>query len=85
MKEDNRRRVVGVVTSDKMDKTIVVSIERQMRHPVYKKVVRRTKKFKAHDEANSAKEGDMVEIVEAPPASKTKRWQLEKVVQVKAA
>jgi small subunit ribosomal protein S17 len=85
MSEDRRRRVVGVVTSDKMDKTIVVSIERQVRHPVYKKVVRRTKKFKAHDEANSAKEGDMVQIVEAPPTSKTKRWQLEKVVQVKEA
>ena len=85
MNEDRRRRVVGVVTSDKMDKTIVVSIERQVRHPVYKKVVRRTKKFKAHDETNKAKEGDLVQIVEAPPASKTKRWQLENVVQVKEA
>jgi small subunit ribosomal protein S17 len=85
MSEDRKRRVVGVVTSDKMDKTIVVSIERQIRHPVYKKVMRRTKKYKAHDEGNTAKEGDLVQIVEAPPSSKTKRWNLEKVLEQKEA
>lgn len=85
MSEDRKRRVVGVVTSDKMDKTIVVSIERQIRHPVYKKVIRRTKKYKAHDSENSAKEGDLVQIVEHRPTSSTKRWLLEKVVQQKEA
>jgi len=85
MSEDRKRRVVGLVTSDKMDKTIVVSIERQIRHPVYKKVIRRTKKYKAHDSENSAKEGDLVQIVEHRPTSNTKRWLLEKVVQQKEA
>lgn len=85
MSEDRKRRVVGLVTSDKMDKTIVVSIERQIRHPVYKKVIRRTKKYKAHDSENSAKEGDLVQIVEHRPTSSTKRWLFEKVVQPKEA
>ena len=85
MSEDRKRRVVGLVTSDKMDKTIVVSIERQIRHPVYKKVIRRTKKYKAHDSENSAKEGDLVQIVEHHPTSSTKRWLFEKVVQPKEA
>ena len=85
MSEDRKRRVVGLVTSDKMDKTIVVSIERQIRHPVYKKVIRRTKKYKVHDSENSAKEGDLVQIVEHRPTSSTKRWLLEKVVQPKEA
>jgi small subunit ribosomal protein S17 len=85
MSEDRKRRVIGLVTSDKMDKTIVVSIERQIRHPVYKKVIRRTKKYKAHDSENSAKEGDLVQIVEHRPLSSTKRWLLEKVVQPKEA
>jgi len=69
------------VVSDKMQKTIVVEIERQIRHPVYKKVVRRSKKYKAHDETETAKQGDTVQIVEHNPISKTKRWLLEKVIE----
>ncbi len=80
MSEERKRRLVGVVVSDKMQKTIVVEIERQIRHPVYKKVIRRSKKYKAHDEAGSAKQGDTVQIVEHNPISKTKRWMLEKVI-----
>ena len=83
MSEERKRRLVGVVVSDKMQKTIVVEIERQIRHPVYKKVVRRSKKYKAHDEAGSAKQGDTVQIVEHNPISKTKRWMLEKVIAQK--
>jgi small subunit ribosomal protein S17 len=81
MSEERRRRLTGVVVSDKMQKTIVVRVERTVRHPVYKKVMTRGKNYKAHDEANTAKEGDVVQIVENPPISKTKRWMLEKVVQ----
>ena len=81
MSEERKRRLVGVVVSDKMQKTIVVEIERQIRHPVYKKVIRRSKKYKAHDEAGSAKQGDTVQIVEHNPISKTKRWLLEKVIE----
>ena len=85
MSEERKRRLVGVVVSDKMQKTIVVEIERQIRHPVYKKVIRRSKKYKAHDEAGSAKQGDTVQIVEHNPISKTKRWLLEKVIEQKGA
>jgi len=81
MSEERKRRLVGVVVSDKMQKTIVVEIERQIRHPVYKKVVRRSKKYKAHDETETAKQGDTVQIVEHNPISKTKRWLLEKVIE----
>jgi small subunit ribosomal protein S17 len=85
MSEERKRRLVGVVVSDKMQKTIVVEIERQIRHPVYKKVIRRSKNYKAHDETNSAKQGDTVQIVEHNPISKTKRWMLEKVIIQKGA
>lgn len=81
MSEERKRRLIGVVVSDKMQKTIVVEIERQIRHPVYKKVIRRSKKYKAHDEAETAKQGDTVQIVEHNPISKTKRWLLEKVIE----
>ena len=70
----------GVVVSDKMDKTIVVAVERLRMHDRYKKVVRKTRKFKAHDEKNECKTGDTVEIIETRPISKTKRWMLQKVV-----
>ena len=75
-----RKTKVGRVVSDKMDKTIVVSIERLARHPLYKRVVRLTSKFKAHDEANEAKVGDTVLIEESRPLSATKRWRLIEVV-----
>lgn len=75
-----RKTMVGRVVSDKMDKTIVVSIERLQRHPLYKRVIRLTTKFKAHDEANEARIGDTVLIEESRPLSATKRWRLVEVV-----
>ncbi|MBX3133682.1 MAG: 30S ribosomal protein S17 [Gemmatimonadaceae bacterium] len=70
----------GLVVSDKMDKTIVVAIERRVPHPVYGKMVTKTKRLKAHDEANSAKVGDTVRIVETRPLSKDKRFRLLEIV-----
>jgi small subunit ribosomal protein S17 len=69
-----RKEKIGVVVSDKMDKTIVVAVENRAPHPKYRKIVVNTKKFKAHDEENKCKIGDRVRILEAPPLSKTKRW-----------
>ena len=69
-----KRILQGVVVSTKQDKTVVVSVERQVMHPVYKKFVKKSKKFAAHDENNQCKEGDMVSIVESRPYSKTKTW-----------
>tara|TARA_B100001971_G_C18154319_1_gene517608 strand:- start:475 stop:696 length:222 start_codon:yes stop_codon:yes gene_type:complete len=66
----------GVVVSDKMDKTIIVKIERKIKHPLYKKFIRRTKKYAAHDEANVAKIGDIVRIRECRPLSKRKHWEV---------
>ncbi|MCL4505981.1 MAG: 30S ribosomal protein S17 [Chloroflexi bacterium] len=80
MSMEKRRRLTGVVVSDKMAKTIVVRVDRSIRHPLYQKVVRRGKNFKAHDETNSAHEGDMVQIVESRPLSATKRWALEQIL-----
>ena len=71
----------GLVVSDKMDKTVVVAIERRVPHPVYGKMVTKTKRLKAHDEANSAKVGDTVRIVETRPLSKDKRWRLLAIVE----
>jgi small subunit ribosomal protein S17 len=71
-----RRIMQGVVISDKMDKTIVVKIERKIKHPLYKKYIRRTKKYAAHDEANVAKIGDIVRIQECRPLSKRKHWEV---------
>jgi len=76
-----RKSQVGVVTSDKMDKTIVVEIERVTRHPLYRKTMRRNKSLKAHDEANNAKVGDRVLVVETRPLSKEKRWRLVEVLE----
>ncbi len=70
----------GKVVSDKMDKTIVVAVENKRLHPRYKKLVLKTRKFKAHDESNQCKEGDLVEIIEHTPMSKTKRWLLKEVL-----
>ena len=69
-----KRILQGVVVSAKQDKTVVVSVERQVMHPVYKKIVKRSKKFAAHDENNQFKEGDQVSIIESKPYSKTKTW-----------
>jgi small subunit ribosomal protein S17 len=71
----------GVVTSDKMDKTIVVKVERLIKHSLYKKFVKQTKKFYAHDETNNAHIGDYVEITETRPLSKTKFWKLARVLE----
>jgi small subunit ribosomal protein S17 len=76
-----RKTKVGRVVSDKMDKTIVVSVERLARHRLYKRVIRLTTKFKAHDEANEARVGDRVLIEESRPLSATKRWRLVEIVQ----
>ena len=78
--QGKRKTKVGRVVSDKMDKTIVVSVERMTRHPLYKRVIRLTSKFKAHDEANEAHVGDTVLIEESRPLSATKRWRLVSVV-----
>ena len=71
-----RRVMQGTVVSDKMDKTVVVEVERRVTHPLYKKIVRRTKKYVAHDESNSAKIGDLVRIRECRPISKRKCWEI---------
>jgi small subunit ribosomal protein S17 len=78
--QTQRKTKVGRVVSDKMDKTIVVSVERLARHPLYKRVIRLTTKFKAHDETNTAQIGDTVRIEESRPLSATKRWRLVEVV-----
>ena len=75
-----RKEKVGRVVSDKMDKTIVVSVERLARHPLYKRVIRLTTKFKAHDEPNEARIGDTVRIEESRPLSATKRWRMVEIV-----
>jgi small subunit ribosomal protein S17 len=71
---------VGVVVSDKMDKTVVVAIENRSPHPKYGKIVVKTKKFKAHDEENQCKQGDRVRIQETRPLSKTKRWKVAEIL-----
>ena len=76
-----RKSREGLVVSDKMQKTVVVAIERRVPHPVYGKMVTRTKKFKAHDEENSAKVGDRVRIVETRPLSKDKRWRVVEIIE----
>jgi small subunit ribosomal protein S17 len=76
-----RKFRVGVVVSDKMQKTVVVQIDRRMPHPVYGKMVTRSKRLKAHDEENSAKVGDTVRIMETRPLSKDKRWRLVEIVE----
>ena len=76
-----RKRQVGLVTSDKMDKTIVIEIEIVTRHPLYRKTIRRNKSLKAHDEANAAKVGDRVRVVETRPLSKEKRWRLVQILE----
>jgi small subunit ribosomal protein S17 len=76
-----RKSRVGKVVSDKMQKTVVVQIERRVPHPVYGKMVTRTKKLKAHDEENTAKTGDTVRITETRPLSKDKRWRVVEIVE----
>jgi len=79
--DSNKRQIVGVVTSTKMDKTISVKVERRLKHPIYGKFVRKSKKFLAHDEANNCNEGDVVRIIESRPLSRRKRWSLVEVIK----
>jgi small subunit ribosomal protein S17 len=81
VKRNARKTRVGTVVSDKMQKTVVVKIDRRVAHPVYGKMVTRSTKVKAHDEENTAKAGDMVRIVETRPLSKDKRWRLVEIVE----
>ena len=81
MERNLRKTRVGIVSSDKMDKTIVVSIKDRVKHPLYKKVIKRTVKFKAHDENNECNIGDKVEIMETRPLSKDKRWRLVRIIE----
>jgi small subunit ribosomal protein S17 len=78
---EQRKRLVGRVTSDKMQKTVVVSVENLKRHPLYSKVIRQTTKYKAHNPNDTARLGDLVQIVESQPMSREKRWSVEKVLQ----
>jgi small subunit ribosomal protein S17 len=75
-----RKTKTGSVTSDTMDKTITVAVERKVKHPIYGKFVKKTTKFHAHDETNEAKPGDVVRIMETRPLSKTKRWRLVEII-----
>ena len=81
MERNLRKTRVGIVTSDKMDKTVVVSIVDNVKHPLYGKIVKRTYKLKAHDEANDAHIGDTVKVMETRPLSKDKRWRLVNIVE----
>jgi len=82
MVERNLRKIrIGIVTSDKMDKTITVAVERKVKHPIYGKFVKKTTKFHAHDEKQECTIGDVVKIMETRPLSKTKRWRLVEVVE----
>jgi small subunit ribosomal protein S17 len=76
-----RKAVEGLVVSDKMDKTVVVAVEDRFKHPMYGKVVRRTSRLKAHDEANECGVGDRVELMETRPTSATKRWRVVKILE----
>ncbi|MBO6282515.1 MAG: 30S ribosomal protein S17 [Pseudobutyrivibrio sp.] len=81
MERNLRKTRTGVVVSDKMDKTIVVAIRDNVKHPLYNKIVKRTYKLKAHDEANDAHIGDTVKVMETRPLSKDKRWRLVEVIE----
>lgn len=82
MTERKRRKTrIGVVSSDKMTKTITVAVERKVKHPIYGKFVKKTTKFHAHDEQNTAGIGDVVRIMETRPLSKTKRWRLVEIIE----
>ena len=80
-KRGNAKTLTGIVVSDKMDKTVTVLVERLVKHPVYKKYVRRRKKFAAHDETNQCRTGDTVLIIQSRPLSARKRWRVSKVLE----
>jgi small subunit ribosomal protein S17 len=76
-----RKQLVGIVVSNKMDKSIAVSVERRVKHPIYGKFLKKTNKFIAHDEKNDCNQGDVVRIMETRPLSKRKRWRLVEIVE----
>ena len=80
-KDINRKSRLGLVVSDVQDKTIVVDVARNVRHPIYHKVLKRTKKYQVHDENNECGEGDVVKIMETKPISKNKRWRLVEIIE----
>ena len=80
----NRKTQIGIVVSDKMEKTAVVKVDRLVKHPVYNKYIKRSAKYKAHDEENAAKIGDRVLIVETRPMSKDKRWKIRQIIESRA-
>jgi len=79
--DTNKKQIVGVVTSSKMDKSITVLVERRLKHPIYGKFIRKSKKFMAHDEKNECSEGDKVKIIESRPLSRRKRWNLVEIIE----
>ncbi|MCH7781942.1 30S ribosomal protein S17 [candidate division KSB1 bacterium] len=82
MEKRNQRKVrTGIVASDKMDKTIVVKVERKIKHPMYGKYIKRTNKFRVHDQENACNVGDFVKIAETRPLSKSKRWRLVEILE----
>ena len=81
MERNLRKTLVGIVTSDKMDKTIVVAVVDNVKHPLYNKIVKRTYKLKAHDENNECQIGDRVKVMETRPLSKDKRWRLVEIIE----
>lgn len=81
MVAQKRKTLLGEVVSDRMHKTITVVVERRVRHPIYERVIRRSKKYHAHDEQNQCRIGDVVRIVETRPLSRTKRWRLQEIVR----
>lgn len=80
-KRNLRKVMIGTVTSDRMDKTVVVAVQTSVKHPMYKKIVKRTYKLKAHDEENACKVGDKVKVMETRPLSKDKRWRVVEIVE----
>lgn len=81
MERGNRKTFTGIVVSDKMDKTVVIAIENYEKHPVYNKFIKRTKKYKAHDEENACRVGDKVKIMETRPLSKEKNWRVVEIIE----
>ena len=82
MEERNlRKTMIGIVTSDKMDKTVVVAVQTRVKHKVYKKIIKRTYKLKAHDEENACGIGDKVKVMETRPLSKDKRWRIVEIIE----
>lgn len=81
MERNSRKELIGVITSDKREKTITIQVERRVKHPLYGKIMKHTKKFSAHDEKNEGKVGDTVKVAETRPLSKTKRWRLVEILE----